>query len=545
MRSIQDSYSGNTIMDSERLKVCDLSVGFRQGNSEKEVVSNISFTLHAGRTLALVGESGSGKSVTAHAIMKLLPYPMAYHSSGTILYNEHDLLSLGDAQMQSIRGNEIGMIFQEPMTALNPLHKIEKQIAEVVRRHRAINRKQARERVIELLTLVQIPDPKEKLESYPHQLSGGQRQRVMIAIALANEPKVLIADEPTTALDVTVQREILELLKSIQQKQALAILLITHDLGVVKYMAQDVAVMKHGQIVESGAVIDVFESPSHEYTQRLIDSSPKGGPIESSHSQSDAPLLSVRDLTVSFATKTSLFGAVKESFLAVKNASISIAAGETLGVVGESGSGKSTLALAVLRLIESRGFIEFDRTQVSALSENCLRPMRREFQVVFQDPFASLSPRMTVAEIIQEGLKVHSELPDKLCREKMLKVIHEVGLDASSLDRYPHEFSGGQRQRIAIARALILEPKLIVLDEPTSALDRAVQVQVLDLLRELQRSRKLSYLFISHDLTVVQAISHQIVVMKDGKIVESGSTMDVLENPSTQYTKSLLSASFD
>lgn len=531
-------------MSLEILNVRDLSVGFMQGDIGNEVVSKVNFSLKSGETLALVGESGSGKSVTAHAIMKLLPYPMAYHSSGEIVYKDTDLLGVKESRMQGIRGNEIGMIFQEPMTALNPLHKIEKQISEVVCRHQGISRKQARSNVIELLTQVQIPNPEEKLNSYPHELSGGQRQRVMIAIALANEPKILIADEPTTALDVTVQREILELLQSLQDQRQLSILLITHDLGVVKHMANDVAVMKGGRIVESGSVAEVFESPSHEYTRRLIDSAPKGSPVPLSSDEGDQALLLVDNLKVSFVTKTTLFGSPKESFHAVNGASLHVSAGETLGIVGESGSGKSTLALAILRLIRSEGRVSFGGVPVSDLPEKQLRSMRNEFQVVFQDPFASLSPRMTVAEIVQEGLQVHSDLPDEQRRKKMLKVIEEVGLDAATLDRYPHEFSGGQRQRIAIARALILAPKLIVLDEPTSALDRAVQVQVLDLLRDLQRRRNLSYLFISHDLKVVQALSHRVVVMKDGDIVESGSTADVLERPSSNYAQALVAASF-
>ncbi|MGH1374540.1 MAG: ABC transporter ATP-binding protein [Cellvibrionaceae bacterium] len=532
-------------MNSEVLEVRDLAVGFRQGDANSEVVSGVSFSLIPGKTLALVGESGSGKSVTAHAMMRLLPYPMAYHSSGEIVYKDQDLLTFNESRMQAIRGNEIGMIFQEPMTALNPLHKIEKQISEVVCQHQGISRRQAKDKVVELLSLVQIPDPEQKLESYPHQLSGGQRQRIMIAMALANEPKILIADEPTTALDVTVQREILDLLKSLQAQRQLSILLITHDLGVVKYMADDVAVMKDGKLVETGSTDDIFDAPRHDYTKKLMNSTPKGGPVALVSQDDEEPLLLVKNLKVSFVTKTSLFGAIKASFSAVKDATLHINSGETLGVVGESGSGKSTLALAVLRLIESQGLVQFNGVEVSGINEKHLRSMRREFQVVFQDPFASLSPRMTVAEIVQEGLKVHGELSEEQRREKMLNVIHEVGLDASTLDRYPHEFSGGQRQRIAIARALILEPKLIVLDEPTSALDRAVQVQVIDLLRELQSRRNLSYLFISHDLKVVQALSHRVLVMKYGEIVESGTTEEVLQRPTTAYTQALVDASFN
>ena len=544
MHSTHDSYNGNSVMDKEVLSVRNLSVGFKQGDTHNEVVTGVSFALKAGKTLALVGESGSGKSVTAHAIMKLLPYPMAYHSTGEILYQDMDLLGLSEREMLALRGNQIGMIFQEPMTALNPLHRVEKQIAEVVCQHQGISRKQARGRVIELLKQVQILNPEEKLNSYPHELSGGQRQRVMIAIALANEPQILIADEPTTALDVTVQREVLELLRAIQRDHQLSILLITHDLDVVKHMADDVAVMKAGEIVEFAPAAQLFECPVHDYTRQLINSTPKGRPVELSSNGSGPRLLSTRDLAVSFVTKISLFGNPLEKFAAVKATSLHISEGETLGVVGESGSGKSTLALAVLRLINSVGIVEFNGNNISDLPEKQLRAMRDKFQVVFQDPFASLSPRMTVAEIIQEGLKVHSVFSESEQRAKVLKVVAEVGLDATTIDRYPHEFSGGQRQRIAIARALILEPKLIVLDEPTSALDRAVQVQVIDLLRDLQISRNLSYLFISHDLKVVQALSHRVIVMKDGEIVEAGPTADVLRSPESAYTKALVQASF-
>lgn len=544
MHSTLGSYNGNSIMDKEVLSVSNLSVGFKQGDTNNEVVTTVSFSLKAGKTLALVGESGSGKSVTAHAIMKLLPYPMAYHSSGEILYQGQDLLRLSEREMLAIRGNRIGMIFQEPMTALNPLHRIEKQIAEVVCQHQGISRKQARGRIIELLKQVQILNPEEKLNSYPHELSGGQRQRVMIAIALANEPQILIADEPTTALDVTVQREVLELLRTIQRSHQLSILLITHDLDVVKHMADEVVVMKSGRIVESAPVTQLFEHPDHEYTRQLINSAPKGRPIELDANGNRGHLLATQDLEVSFVTKVSLFGKPLEKFTAVKAASLHITAGETLGVVGESGSGKSTLALAILRLTNSIGAIEFNGDLISDLSEKQLRSIRDKFQVVFQDPFASLSPRMTVFEIIQEGLKVHSEFSEAQQRAKVLKVVAEVGLDAATIDRYPHEFSGGQRQRIAIARALILEPKLIVLDEPTSALDRAVQVQVIDLLRDLQKNRNLSYLFISHDLKVVRALSHRVIVMKDGEIVETGTTENVLRSPESAYTQALVEASF-
>jgi len=532
-------------MSEVALDVVDLSTGFKQGTTATEVVSKVSFSLKSGRTLALVGESGSGKSVTAHAIMKLLPYPMAYHSSGQIILNGRDLLKLSESKMRPIRGNTIGMIFQEPMTALNPLHRIGKQISEVVCQHQGISKRQAHSKVLELLGQVKIQNPEERISSYPHELSGGQRQRVMIAIALANEPKILIADEPTTALDVTVQREVLELLKDLQQQRNLSLLLITHDLGVVKHMAHDVAVMQQGKIVEAGPASEIFDSPKHPYTRQLIESTPKGGAVVGAELDESRPLLQVDNLSVSFTTKTSLFGRSLAEFHALKNSSFSLRGGETLGIVGESGSGKSTLALAVLRLIKSSGKIVFDGIDISTLPERQLRTMRNKIQVVFQDPFASLSPRMTVREIIKEGLTIHTNLGLSEQERLLLKTIDEVGLDASSLDRYPHEFSGGQRQRIAIARAVILEPKLIILDEPTSALDRAVQVQVIDLLRDLQKKRRLSYLFISHDLKVIKALSHNVIVMKDGEIVEGGSARSVMETPRENYTKALIAASFE
>ncbi|MAZ86358.1 MAG: microcin ABC transporter ATP-binding protein [Cellvibrionaceae bacterium] len=525
------------------LCVEDLSVGFRQESNATEVVKNVSFELSAGRTLALVGESGSGKSITAHSIMGLLPYPMAFHSSGKVLLDDEDILEADESVMQRIRGNRIGMIFQEPMTALNPLHKIEKQIAEVVCQHRGLRQREAKAIVAELLQRVQIPRVEAIMASYPHELSGGQRQRIMIAMALANEPNILIADEPTTALDVTVQREVLELLNELRSTHNLALLLITHDLGVVRHMANDVLVMHKGKIVERGNVETIFTNPQHEYTQTLLQSSPKGEP--SPLPQGNAkPLLRVADLKVSFTTKKSLFGRVLSEFTAVKGISFDVSPGETLGVVGESGSGKSTLAFAVLRLVNSRGDIVFDGAEISALSQRALRPLRHKIQVVFQDPFASLSPRMTVAEIITEGLSVHTELTASEKEDRLLKVMAEVGLDETTRNRYPHEFSGGQRQRIAIARAIILEPKLLILDEPTSALDRAVQVQVLELLKALQVRRQLSYLFISHDLSVIKALSHRVMVIKDGEVVEMGPAAQVLEQPRESYTQDLLEASF-
>ena len=542
-------------LDTPLLQVNDLSVAFRQGDSITEVVKKISFDIQQGETVALVGESGSGKSMTAHAIMKLLPYPMAFHPSGEILFKGQDLIQFSPKQMQKIRGNQIGMIFQEPMTALNPLHTIDKQIGEVICQHRGINIKQARPLILDLLKKVQIPNPESRLKSYPHELSGGQRQRVMIAMALANEPRLLIADEPTTALDVTVQKEILHLLKGLQQQENLGLLLITHDLGVVKHMAQRVLVMKDGELVESNECQTIFNEPSHPYTKSLLQSAPSGTPadIGSSQQEDTTPLLTTSNLNVSFTVRKSLLGKPLERFRAVKDANIRIHKGTTLGIVGESGSGKSTLALAILRLIESEGEIRFDNTLISDIREKHLRSLRKNFQVVFQDPFASLSPRMTAEEIIQEGLNIHNpsnsgntETAQPLSKDekeqRVKDVMREVGLDSELRHRYPHEFSGGQRQRIAIARALILNPALLILDEPTSALDKTVQVQVVDLLRELQQNRQLTYLFISHDLSVVKALSHQIIVMKDGEIVEQGQADSVLSRPSNAYTQQLIAA---
>jgi len=525
------------------LCVKNLSVGFRQDTNATQVVKHVSFELSAGRTVALVGESGSGKSITAHSIMGLLPYPMAFHSSGEIVFEGEDILEADESIMQRIRGNRIGMIFQEPMTALNPLHKIEKQIAEVVCKHRGITLREAKPIVADLLDRVKIPRVDAIMGSYPHELSGGQRQRVMIAMALANEPSVLIADEPTTALDVTVQREVLELLNELQTRHNLALLLITHDLGVVRHMAHDVLVMHGGRIVESGAVEAIFTEPQHDYTQSLLASTPPAKPAPFTP-EPDNQILRVSNLQVAFTTKKSLFGRVLSEFNAVKGISFGVGVGETLGIVGESGSGKSTLAFAVLRLLDSRGDIVFDGTPLSGLSQRELRPLRKKIQVVFQDPFASLSPRMTVAEIITEGLSVHTDLSVAERDARLRHVMTEVGLEFDSRNRYPHEFSGGQRQRIAIARAIILEPKLVILDEPTSALDRAVQVQVLELLKTLQIKRQLSYLFISHDLSVIRALSHRVMVVKDGQIVETGPTEEVLAQPQENYTQELVNASF-
>ncbi len=524
------------------LQVTDLSVAFRQGDSTRLVVDKVSFSINKGETLALVGESGSGKSVTAYAIMRLLPYPMAFHPSGEVYFDGQPLLNLKQEQMRRLRGSRIGMIFQEPMTALNPLHTVEKQISEVIMQHRGISRAAARPLVLSLLEQVQIQEPASRLTAYPHELSGGQRQRVMIAMALANEPELLIADEPTTALDVTVQREILDLLRQIQAERQLAMLLITHDLGVVRHMAQRVAVMRQGQLLETSGCEALFAAPAHEYTRMLINSDAKGEAVEMP--VDSQVILRTRDLCVNFPLQKNFWGKTRRWLRAVQGANLQLRRGETLGIVGESGSGKSTLAQAILRLINSTGEIHYGQDQLQLMSNALMRPLRARLQIVFQDPFASLSPRMTVEEIIQEGLLIHSKLSPAERVEAVKSVMQEVGLNPSDRHRYPHEFSGGQRQRIAIARAIILNPEILVLDEPTSALDKAVQAQVIELLKSLQRDRQLSYLFISHDLKVVRAISHRILVMKNGVIVEAGSAAQVLSEPSEEYTRTLLAASF-
>jgi len=531
-------------MSDTVLKVENLSVAFRQAGQPRKVVRNISFQLEAGLTYALVGESGSGKSVTALSVLKLLPYPSASHPSGKIFFNGEDILGFSEKQMRRIRGNNISMIFQEPMTALNPLHKIQKQISEVLKLHQGMDMQQARERTLELLHMVRIPNPESRLGSYPHELSGGQRQRVMIAMALANNPKLLIADEPTTALDVTVQKEILELLKRLQQETGMSMLLITHDLGIVKHFSDKVSVMRYGEIVESNNTTQLFASPEHPYTRELLASSPKGGPVGLESIEGEQAILKTEQLKVSFPLENPLFRRPQKWLHAVDDVAIQIEKGSTLGVVGESGSGKSTLAMAILRLIKSSGKIRLFDTEVHALREREFRPLRREIQVVFQDPFASLSPRMTIGQIIAEGLNVHESLDNTEVTAAVEAALMEVGLDPNDQHRYPHEFSGGQRQRVAIARAIILKPKIVVLDEPTSALDRAVQVQVIDLLRDIQKKYRLSYIFISHDLKIVRAISHKIAVMRDGKILEYGDTEQVLSNPTSDYTRALFEAAF-
>ncbi len=523
------------------LAIEDLSVEFVSGDNVQRAVNNISFAVNKGETLALVGESGSGKSVTAHSILRLLPYPLARHPSGQIIYQGKDLLSAAPEYLRSIRGDRIAMIFQEPMSSLNPLHSIEKQINEILILHKGMNAKQASARTLELLTLVEIKNPAQRMSSYPHELSGGQRQRVMIAMALANEPELLIADEPTTALDVTVQQTILKLLKDLQQRLGMAILLISHDLNLVRRVAHRVCVMRNGKIVEQAPCEQIFTDPQHPYTQELLGAEPSGQPVPHSPSQT---LLETQDLRVWFPIKKGVLQRTVDYVKAVDGISFSLQQGQTLGVVGESGSGKSTLGLAILRLIHSQGGIFYAGQGIDQLSQKQVRPLRRDIQVVFQDPFGSLSPRMSVSDIIGEGLGIHKMGNAEEQEQAIIAALHEVGLDPETRHRYPHEFSGGQRQRIAIARALVLKPKLIVLDEPTSALDRTVQRQVVELLRVLQQKYNLTYVFISHDLAVVKALSHQLLVMRQGRVVEQGAAANIFAAPQQEYTQQLLAAAF-
>jgi microcin C transport system ATP-binding protein len=538
--------SDNTLEKKIILRIEDLSVSFNQGEKQADIVKNISFNVEHNTTVALVGESGSGKSLTAHSIMRLLPYPVAFHPSGEICFNEENLLSRPLKSMTQIRGHDIGMIFQEPMSALNPLQTIEKQIGEAVNMKESLSKSSTRDAVLALLEKVHIVDPDSKLNNYPHQLSGGQRQRVMIAMALANRPKLLIADEPTTALDVTVQKEILDLLKELQEQFHMSILLITHDLGVVKYLADEVLVMQKGEIVERGETHSILNNPQNAYTQLLMNSYPKGKAVDLGSSIDKCPVIVSTDkLNVRFDIERPLFGKCKHFFHALKDLSFELHEGSTLGVLGESGSGKSTLALAILRLIRSSGEIQLNGQIISGLSEKKLRPLRSAMQVVFQDPFSSLSPRLSAKQIISEGLHLQGNLSKETIDNKVDDIMVEVGLGPETKHRYPHEFSGGQRQRIAIARAFILNPKLVFLDEPTSALDRAVQMQIITLLRKLQKERKLSYVFISHDIHVIKAISHNIMVVKNGEVVEYGPADKVLEKPSHPYTQKLLKATLD
>jgi microcin C transport system ATP-binding protein len=526
------------------LEVENLAVQFRAGHARFDAVKGVSFRIERGETLALVGESGSGKSVTALSVLQLLPYPAASHPSGSIRFKGEELMGAPEPALRAIRGNRVGMIFQEPLTALNPLHNIEKQINEVLIVHRGLNRGAARQRTLELLELVGIRKAAKRLGAFPHELSGGQRQRVMIAMALANDPELLIADEPTTAVDVTIQAQILKLLKELQQRFGMGLLFITHDLGLVRHTCDRVAVMQSGKIVETGPVADVFKAPKHEYTQRLLASEPRGAPAAVAPGAEE--VMATDGFRVWYPIKAGIFRHTVDHVKAVDDVAFRVRAGETIGVVGESGSGKSSLGFGLLRLVESKGPIVFVGRDIQPMKSGELRPIRRQMQIVFQDPFGSLSPRMTVGEIVAEGLKIHGIGASDDARDRMVvEALTEVGLDPETRHRYPHEFSGGQRQRISIARALVLKPKLIVLDEPTSALDRTVQVQVIELLRKLQRDHTLAYIFISHDLAVVRAMSHHVVVMRDGKVVEQGPTNQILARPREAYTKALLAAAFD
>ncbi|HXW70378.1 MAG TPA: ABC transporter ATP-binding protein [Methylocella sp.] len=524
------------------LEVRDLSVFFRQGSEKTPAVDGVSFTLAHGSTLGLVGESGSGKSVTALSILRLLSRAAAVR--GKVLYKGEDISACSEARLRDIRGAGITMVFQEPMTSLNPLHTIERQIGEILQLHGARGSEKIRSRIVELLQEVGIPHPGERLAAFPHQLSGGQRQRVMIAMALANRPDLFIADEPTTALDVTVQAQILELLKRLQARHNMAMLFITHDLGIVRKIASEVAVMQKGKIVESSNVADVFYSPRHPYTKALIEAEPKG--TAPAIELSAKTILEAKDLRVWFPIKRGFFRRTVGYVKAVDGVTVLVREGETVGVVGESGSGKTTLGLALLRLIRSQGAIVYLGRRIDGLNFKAMRPLRRDMQIVFQDPYGSLSPRLPVAEIVAEGLGVHQKRLSRESRRAIVaKALIDTGLDPESMDRYPHEFSGGQRQRIAVARAIVLEPKFIVLDEPTSALDMSVQAQIVDLLRDLQKLRRLAYMFISHDLKVVRALASEIIVMRDGKVVESGPAQELLAAPKTAYTRALFAAAFD
>ncbi len=528
-------------MSEPLLDIRDLSVAFRQGGKTSLAVDRVSFSINKGETLALVGESGSGKSVSALSVMKLLPYPSASHPSGEIRFKGQELLHADENALRKVRGNDITMIFQEPMTSLNPLHTVERQIGEILEVHQGLSGPAQRKRIIDLLTKVGIRDPETRLEDFPHQLSGGQRQRVMIAMALANNPDLLIADEPTTALDVTVQAQILKLLKDLQAETQMALLLITHDLGIVRHMADKVCVMQLGKIVEAGETERVFAAPQHAYTKMLLAAEPKGKPPETDNA---APVVVSADkLKIWFPIKRGFFRKTVGHIKAVDGIDVTVRAGQTLGIVGESGSGKTTLGLALLRLISSKGPIVYSGRRIDDFNARAMRPLRKEMQIVFQDPYGSLSPRLSIRQIVEEGLIVQGkEFSDEQRRERVVQALTEVGLDPSTMERYPHEFSGGQRQRIAIARALALEPRFIVLDEPTSALDMSVQAQIVDLLRMIQEKHNLAYLFISHDLRVVRALANEVIVMRNGLAVEQGATAQIFDAPQTDYTKALIAA---
>jgi microcin C transport system ATP-binding protein len=532
-------------MSPPLLEISRLGVEFHLPEGVTTAVDGLSMSIDKGQTVALVGESGSGKSVSALSILQLLPYPVARHTPGSsIRFRGEELVGATQERLRAVRGDQIGMIFQEPMVSLNPLHVVEKQINEVLFVHKGMSAGAAHQRTLELLDMVGIPEPEKRLGAYPHQLSGGQRQRVMIAMALANEPDLLIADEPTTALDVTIQAQVLTLLRELQARLGMSMLLITHDLGIVRKMAEQVHVMQGGRLVESGAVETIFEKPAHPYTQRLLAAEPKGDPLPAPRDA--APLMRAENVKVWFPIKRGVLRRTVDHVKAVDGISVTVREGHTVGVVGESGSGKTTLGLALLRLQSSEGVIEFDQRDIQGGSSRDLRPLRREMQVVFQDPFGSLSPRLSIGQIVAEGLEVHEMGGGPEGRETLIiDALEEVGLDPETRHRYPHEFSGGQRQRIAIARAMVLKPRFVVLDEPTSALDMSVQAQIVDLLRDLQNRHRLAYLFISHDLKVVRALSDELVVMRDGRVVEQGEARRIFESPQQAYTRALMAAAFD
>ena len=526
------------------LDIKDLSVSFRMSDGTIEAVKHSSLTIKRGEMLALVGESGSGKTVTGLSIPQLLPYQTAFHPSGSIMFDGKELMGAPEVLLRELRGNRISMIFQEPMTSLNPLHNIEKQIGEILRVHRGMDKQKARSRIIEVLHMVGLSEAESRLKAFPHQLSGGQRQRVMIAMALANEPDLLIADEPTTALDVTIQAQILALLKDLQKRLSMSVLLITHDLGIVSKIADRAAVMTQGEIVETGDIGSIMNEPKHSYTRHLIEAEPKGNPVEPD--QNSAVIVETKNLKVHFPVTKGILRRTVSVLKAVDDVTATVRAGQTIGVVGESGSGKTTLGMALLRLTKSDGKILFLGKDIQGMSSRTLRPMRRHMQIVFQDPYGSLSPRMTVGEIIAEGLKVHEpRKTNSELRRIISEALVEVGLEEEMQDRLPHEFSGGQRQRIAIARTIALKPRFIILDEPTSALDRSVQAQIIDLLRELQVRHNIAYMFISHDLMVIRALSHYVIVMRHGKVVEQGETRQIFDNPEMDYTKALMAAALD
>ena len=526
------------------LTIEDLGVRFHVEGEDVEAVRSASLHIERGETVALVGESGSGKSVTALSVLQLLPYPRASHPQGSVRFDGEELLGAAAARLQELRGNRVAMVFQEPMTSLNPLHSIEKQLCETLILHRGLSRVEARDRAMELLGLVGLPDVEERLDAWPHQLSGGQRQRVMIAMALANEPDLLIADEPTTALDVTIQAQILALLKDLQARLGMAILLITHDLGIVRHMADRVYVMSDGEIVEHNTTESLFTAPQHPYTRTLLASEPQGEPALIDETAPE--VIRTHNLKVHFPIKRGLLRRTVGHVKAVDGISLSIRAGQTVGIVGESGSGKTTLGQALLRLVASEGPIEFDSRDIEGWQQKQIRPLRRQMQIVFQDPFASLSPRLSAFQIIEEGLLIHAIGGDYHQRRQLVaEAMAEVNLDPLTMDRYPHEFSGGQRQRIAIARAMALKPRFVVLDEPTSALDKTVQAQIVELLLQLQERHGLAYLFISHDLKVVRALASELIVMKEGLVVEQGPTQQVFAAPQEPYTRALIAAAFD